>query len=185
MGFSYRPTERARVAWAELLVATFVALATIGFALATFTPAHAYEIAAAPGRFEAGTIVVSQRERRLYLIVDGGEALLYPVAVGRMGRQWRGSAVVDGKYVAPAWAPPREVKRAEPWLPDYIPGGSPHNPMGMRALTLSGDQYAIHGTNRPGSIGTAASYGCIRMYNQDIVDLYDRVRVGTPVVMLP
>ena len=84
-----------------------------------------------------------------------------------------------------AWAPPPEVKRAEPWLPDYIPGGSPRNPMGARALTLSGDQYAIHGTNRPGSIGTAASFGCIRMLNRDIVDLYDRVPVGTPVVMLP
>ena len=102
-----------------------------------------------------------------------------------MGKQWRGTAVVDGKYGDPAWAPPLEVKRAEPWLPNYIPGGSPRNPMGLRALTLSGDQYAIHGTNRPGSIGTAASFGCIRMLNEDIVDLYERVPVGTPVVMLP
>jgi lipoprotein-anchoring transpeptidase ErfK/SrfK len=185
MGFSYRPAERGRVLWAEFLVGAFVALATLGLMLATFTPAHAFEIAAAPGHYEPGTIVVRQQERRLYLVTEGGEALRYPVAVGRMGRQWRGSAIIDGKYVEPAWAPPREVKRAEPWLPDYIPGGSPHNPMGVRALTLSGDQYAIHGTNRPNSIGTAASYGCIRMYNQDILDLYDRVRVGTPVVMLP
>jgi lipoprotein-anchoring transpeptidase ErfK/SrfK len=185
MGFSYRSAERGRMAWAELLVAAFVALATLGFLLASFAPAHAYEVAPAPGSFQPGTIVVNQHERRLYLVNGDGTAIRYPVAVGRMGRQWRGSVVVDGKYVEPAWAPPREVKRAEPWLPDYIPGGSPHNPMGIRALTLSGDQYAIHGTNRPGSIGTAASYGCIRMYNADIVDLYDRVNVGTPVVMLP
>lgn len=185
MGFSYRSAERGRVMWAELLVAGFVALATLGLLLATFTPARAYEVSATPGSYLPGTIVVRQRERRLYLVTDGGEAIRYPVAVGRLGKQWRGTVVVDGKYVAPAWAPPREVKRREPWLPDYIPGGSPHNPMGVRALTLSGDQYAIHGTNRPGSIGTAASYGCIRMYNQDIVDLYDRVSVGTPVVMLP
>ena len=185
MGFSYRSAERSRIAWAEFLVAAFVALATAGFVLATFTPAHAYELAVAPGHFEPGTIVVSQHERRLYLVVAEREALRYPVAVGRLGKQWRGTVVVDGKYVEPAWAPPREVKRAEPWLPAYIPGGSPHNPMGVRALTLSGDQYAIHGTNRPGSIGTAASYGCIRMHNQDILDLYDRVQIGTPVVMLP
>jgi lipoprotein-anchoring transpeptidase ErfK/SrfK len=92
---------------------------------------------------------------------------------------------IDGKYLHPAWAPPAEVKRAEPWLPNYIPGGSPRNPMGAMALTLSGDQYAIHGTNRPGSIGKAASYGCIRMRNTDIADLYARVQIGTPVVMLP
>lgn len=185
MGFLYRSAERRRIAWAEFLVAGFVALITLGFLLATFAPARAYEVVAAPASYEPGTIVVRQGERRLYLVTDDRTALRYPVAVGRMGRQWHGSAVVDGKYVEPAWAPPREVKRAEPWLPAYIPGGSPHNPMGVRALTLSGDQYAIHGTNRPGSIGTAASYGCIRMYNADILDLYDRVQVGTPVVMLP
>lgn len=185
MGFCYQAPERRHLAWAELLVAAFVTLATLGFMLATFTPAHAYEVAAAPGRFDPGTIVVSQHERRLYLVLGDRSALRYPVAVGRMGKQWRGQVVVDGKYVEPAWAPPPEVKRNEPWLPDYIPGGSPHNPMGVRALTLSGDEYAIHGTNRPGTIGTAASYGCIRMYNRDILDLYERVQVGTPVVMLP
>ena len=185
MGFSYRSAERGRMAWAEFMVAAFVALATVGFLLATFTPAHAYEIAAAPGDYQPGTIVIRQHERRLYLVTEGGGSIRYPVAVGRMGKQWRGSVVIDGKYVEPAWAPPHEVKRAEPWLPNYIPGGSPHNPMGIRALTLSGNQYAIHGTNRPGSIGTAASYGCIRMFNRDVADLYERVTVGTPVVMLP
>ena len=184
MGFSYRSAERARLAWIELLVAGFVAVATFGLMLATLAPARASEHTAAPGDFGPGTIVVSQSERRLYLVLDDGSALRYPVAVGKAGRQWHGQAVVDGKYVEPAWAPPGVVRRAEPWLPAYIPGGATNNPMGARALTLSGDEYAIHGTNRPGSIGTAASYGCIRMYNRDIIDLYERVAVGTPVVML-
>ncbi len=184
MGFCYRPVDRTRVLWVELIVAGLMSLATIAVFVATILPAGAYEVAALPG-YAPGTIVVSQRERSLYLVVEPGEALRYPVAVGKMGKQWRGTVRVDGKYVEPAWAPPPEVKRAEPWLPDYIPGGSPHNPMGLRALTLSGDEYAIHGTNRPGSIGKAASFGCIRMYNRDILDLYDRVAVGTPVVMLP
>ena len=185
MGFCYRSVERGRLAWVELAISVLMALATVGLLIGTLGPAYAYEVAASVPGYPPGTIVVSQKQRRLYLNLDGGESIRYPVAVGKMGKQWHGTSVVDGKYVEPAWAPPPEVKRAEPWLPRYIAGGSPHNPMGVRALTLSGDQYAIHGTNRPGSIGTAASFGCIRMYNQDIVDLYDRVQVGTPVVMLP
>ena len=122
-------------------------------------------------------------ERRLYLVLGNGAALRYPVAVGRPGKQWFGTAVIDGKHVRPAWAPPREVKRDNPRLPNFIPGGAPNNPMGVAALTLSGGEYAIHGTNRPGSIGTYASYGCIRMFNHDIADLFDRVSVGTPVVV--
>jgi lipoprotein-anchoring transpeptidase ErfK/SrfK len=182
MTFCYRsaPARRIRADITVAIAMTLAAVATFVFAV---LPAKAYELAALSG-FAPGTIVVSQHERSLYLVLDGDQALRYPVAVGRMGKQWHGSVTVDGKYVEPAWAPPSEVKRAEPWLPDYIPGGSPRNPMGARALTLSGDEYAIHGTNRPGSIGTAASYGCIRMYNRDIIDLYDRVAVGTPVVVL-
>ena len=185
MGFTFRPADRRRIVLTEALLAGLIVLATVTVFLAAIVPARATELAEMPG-FRPGTIVVSQHQRRLYLVLDGsGTALRYPVAVGKFGKQWRGMATVDGKYVEPAWAPPAEVKRAEPWLPNYIAGGSPHNPMGARALTLSGDQYAIHGTNRPGSIGTAASFGCIRMLNRDIVDLYDRVLVGTPVVMLP
>lgn len=132
----------------------------------------------------AGTIVVKTGERRLYLIQRDGTALRYPVAVGRAGKQWVGTSRIEGKYVNPAWGPPPDVKRDNPRLPDVIPGGSPRNPMGVRALTLMGGDYAIHGTNRPDSIGSFASYGCIRMHNQDIVDLYERVSVGTPVVVV-
>lgn len=131
----------------------------------------------------AGTIVIRTSERALYLVDGYGSALRYRVAVGQPGKQWFGWSQIDGKYVQPAWTPPHEVKRDNPRLPDLIPGGSPRNPMGPRALTLSGGEYAIHGTNRPSSVGTFASYGCIRMYNQDIIDLYDRVRVGTRVVV--
>jgi len=137
--------------------------------------------------YPAGTIVISQRERRLYLTLGDGRAIRYPVAVGKAGKAWSGWARVDGKHVNPAWSPPNVVKRDNPNLPDLIPGGSPSNPMGPRALTLDRQEIAIHGTTETmrRSIGTAASYGCIRMYNEDIVDLFDRVGVGTAVVAIP
>jgi len=135
------------------------------------------------GREAPGTIVVRTNERRLYLIRGDGTAIRYPVGVGRAGKQWQGWSEVAGKHVKPAWSPPDEVRADNPKLPDMIPGGDPGNPMGPRALTLSAGEYAIHGTNRPESIGTFASYGCIRMYNEDILDLFDQVSVGTPVVV--
>lgn len=138
-----------------------------------------------PG-YRPGTIVVSTKERTLYLVVGEGQAIRYPVAVGRKGKQWQGETQIERKYVEPAWSPPEEIKRDNPKLPDVIAGGTPENPMGARAMTLTGGgQYAIHGTNKPKSIGTFASYGCVRMLNEDIIDLYERVRVGTTVVMLP
>lgn len=146
-------------------------------------PAQARERVTFGAQVEPGTIVVRTGERRLYLVLGDGTALRYPVAVGQPGKQWFGWSAVDGKYVEPAWSPPAEVKRDNPRLPEVIPGGSPRNPMGLRALTLTGGEYAIHGTNRPDSIGRTASYGCIRMLNADVVDLYDRVQVGTRVVV--
>lgn len=143
--------------------------------------ALAREVVAFQDGVMPGTIVVRTSERRLYLVNGDGTAIRYPVAVGKPGKQWSGATRIDGKYVEPAWAPPREVKRDNPRLPAVIAGGSPSNPMGSAALTLAGGEYAIHGTNRPNSIGTYASYGCIRMYNQDVVDLYERVSVGTQV----
>ena len=132
---------------------------------------------------EPGTIIVRTSQRRLYFVVEKGTAVAYRVAVGKSGKQWFGRVVVDGKHLKPAWVPPAEVRKDNPKLPEVIPGGAPSNPMGAAALTLSGDKYAIHGTNRPDSIGTAASYGCIRMRNEDVADLYERVSVGTTVVV--
>jgi lipoprotein-anchoring transpeptidase ErfK/SrfK len=145
-------------------------------------PAQAREVVAFAG-YSPGTIVVKTNERRLYLVVDGAHAIRYPVGVGKSGKQWSGNSRIDGKYLQPAWSPPAEVKRDKPSLPDVIPGGSPRNPMGVAAMTLSGGEYAIHGTNMPGSIGGFVSYGCIRMYNADISDLFGRVSVGTSVVV--
>jgi lipoprotein-anchoring transpeptidase ErfK/SrfK len=158
-----------------------VSLFVVAFLLSV--SASAREIVPYRGEAEPGTIIVRTEERRLYFVRGDGTAWRYPVGVGRAGKQWSGHARVDGKYVKPAWSPPDEVRRDNPRLPDIIPGGASNNPMGARALTLDRDQYAIHGTNRPESIGRFVSYGCIRMHNADIIHLFDQVSVGTPVVV--
>jgi lipoprotein-anchoring transpeptidase ErfK/SrfK len=147
----------------------------------------AREMVAIAPNFQPGTIVISARQRKLFLVVREGVAIRYPVAVPKAGKEWSGYATVDAKYVNPDWSPPAIVKQDHPELPNLIQGGSPHNPMGARALTLDRNQVAIHGTTQKmrSSIGTAASYGCIRMLNEDVADLYDRVSVGAPVVMMP
>jgi lipoprotein-anchoring transpeptidase ErfK/SrfK len=133
--------------------------------------------------FAPGTIVVKTGERRLYYVIDGRRALRFPVGVGRAGKAWIGEARVEGKYVEPAWAPPDEILRDHPDMPKLIKGGDQDNPMGAAALTLRGGEYAIHGTNNPASIGGFVSYGCIRMYNRDIRELYQMVDIGTPVIV--
>jgi lipoprotein-anchoring transpeptidase ErfK/SrfK len=160
----------------------FAAAAAVFLLAAASAEAREVVAFSAPG-YSAGTIVVRTGERHLYLVLGNGQAIRYLVGVGRAGKQWAGVSRIDGKYLNPAWAPPAEVKRDKPALPDVIPGGSPRNPMGVAAMTLAGGEYAIHGTNMPGSIGGFVSYGCIRMYNQDISDLFGRVSVGTPVVV--
>jgi len=161
-------------------------LAALGFFLLSITvtpPASAREVVAFDAGVSPGTIIVHTSERRLYYVLGSGQAIRYPVGVGRAGQQWAGRSMISGKYVRPDWSPPPDIARAHPNLPPIIRGGAPNNPMGAAALTLSGGDYAIHGTNRPSSIGGFVSYGCIRMYNQDIVDLYQRVSVGTQVVV--
>lgn len=159
-------------------------VAVAGFA-ASHAPALANpELVAFSAGYHPGTIIVRTGERRLYLVLGGGAAVRYKVGVGKAGKQWAGVSHVDGKYVYPAWAPPPDLMRDRRMSPAVIPGGSPHNPMGVAALTLAGGQYAIHGTNAPNSIGGFVSSGCIRMYNHDITDLYQRVQVGTPVVVV-
>jgi lipoprotein-anchoring transpeptidase ErfK/SrfK len=158
--------------------------ATIGAGMLMSTAAQARpDEVGFRGEYSPGTIVIRTNERRLYLVVDPSHALRYPVGVGRAGKQWAGVTRIDGKYRNPAWSPPKEVKHDKPNMPDVIPGGSPRNPMGVAAMTLAGGEYAIHGTNMPGSVGGFVSYGCIRMLNADISDLYQRVSVGTTVVV--
>ncbi|MFG3596928.1 L,D-transpeptidase [Bradyrhizobium sp. RDI18] len=142
------------------------------------------ELVDVSGEYAPGTIVVKTGERRLYLILESGRAMRYPVGVGKAGKQWSGTTKIDGKYLNPAWSPPSEVRRDKPYMPNVIPGGSPRNPMGVAAMTLAGGEYAIHGTNVPGSVGGFVSYGCIRMLNDDISDLYQRVPVGTTVTVM-
>jgi lipoprotein-anchoring transpeptidase ErfK/SrfK len=164
------------------LLTAFVAVAAAVSSAAV--PARAQgNVVAMAASYPAGTIVIRTKERALYLVLGGGEALRYPVGVGRAGMQWSGTSRIDAKYVSPAWAPPPDIRREDPRLPDVIPGGSPHNPMGVAAMTLAGTDYAIHGTNQPDKIGHFVSHGCIRMYNADITDLFGRVAVGTPVVV--
>ena len=149
--------------------------------------AAARDIVAFSPTVEPGTIVINAHQRRLFYVVRQGVAISYRVAVPKSGKEWSGYAAVEGKYVNPDWTPPAVVRADHPELPNFIRGGSPHNPMGVRALTLDRNQVAIHGTTARmrASIGTAASYGCIRMLNEDVADLFDRVSVGSPVLMVP
>jgi len=161
--------------------AIFIAIVLVGAPVA-HSATRDRDVVAFSG-FAPGTVVVKTGERRLYFVLDQQRALRFPVGVGRSGKTWTGATRVEGKFVRPAWAPPQEIRRDRPNLPDVIPGGAANNPMGEAALTLRGVDYAIHGTNRPQSIGGFVSYGCIRMHNRDIVELYRLVAVGTPVIV--
>ena len=148
---------------------------------------RAREVVSFSPEYPAGTIIISQHERKLYLSEGNGTAIRYPIAIGMAGRAWLGETAVEGKYLAPDWVAPAVVLHDHPNLAHFIRGGSPHNPMGAAAITLMRHQVAIHGTTASmrRSVGTAASYGCIRMYNEDVVDLYQRVNVGAPVIAVP
>jgi len=130
-----------------------------------------------------GQVIVSFSDRKLYLVTKPGEAISYPIAVPREQSRWQGTLQVSSKRVDPPWTPTPAMLRENPKLPPHVPGGHPMNPMGARALYLGATMYRIHGTDAPWSIGQAVSKGCIRMYNKDVVDLYDRVPVGTRVAV--
>jgi lipoprotein-anchoring transpeptidase ErfK/SrfK len=141
------------------------------------------EVVAYNGPHAPGTIVISTSERRLYLVMPGGRAMKYGIGVGRTGFEWAGTKTISRKEEWPDWRPPPEMLRRRPDLPRYMAGG-PDNPLGARAMYLGDTLYRIHGSNEPETIGQAVSSGCIRMLNEDVVDLYGRVRVGTKVVVL-
>jgi lipoprotein-anchoring transpeptidase ErfK/SrfK len=134
------------------------------------------------GRYPAGTIVISTTERRMYYVLGDGKAIRYGVGVGRPGFEWSGSKTITAKREWPDWRPPSQMLQRRPDLPRYMPGG-PENPLGARAMYLGGSLYRIHGSNEPETIGQAVSSGCIRMLNDDVIDLYERVKVGTRVVV--
>lgn len=144
-------------------------------------PLLAREIVTFSAKAEPGTIIIRTNERKLYYVVDRGRAVRYPVGVGRAGKQWFGTTRIETKALSPAWSPPDEIRGNRPaWV---IPSGSPKNPMGAAALVLADNELAIHGTNNPGSVGRFVSWGCIRMHNSDVMDLFSRVSVGTQVVI--
>ena len=141
------------------------------------------ELVSFDARYAPGTIVISTEERRLYYVTGPGEAIQYAVGVGRPGFEWSGTRTVTMKREWPDWRPPAEMIKRRPDLPRHMAGGL-DNPLGARALYLGGSLYRIHGSNEPETIGQAVSSGCIRMTNEDVVDLYSRARVGTRVVVL-
>ena len=132
--------------------------------------------------YKAGTIVVHTHERRLYLVLGNGEALRYGIGVGRDGFTWRGVQTVSAKREWPSWTPPPEMLKRRPDLPRHMVGG-PDNPLGARAIYLGSSLYRIHGTNEYDTIGTGVSSGCFRMTNDDVIDLYNRVRLGATVIV--
>jgi lipoprotein-anchoring transpeptidase ErfK/SrfK len=131
-----------------------------------------------------GTIIVDTANTYLYFVLPGGKAIRYGIGVGREGFTWSGVKTVERKAEWPDWTPPPEMIERSPYLPRFTAGGE-GNPLGARALYLNGSFYRIHGTNAPWSIGSRATSGCIRMVNDDVIDLYNRVKVGTKVVVLP
>jgi lipoprotein-anchoring transpeptidase ErfK/SrfK len=135
------------------------------------------------GRERPGTIVIDTSRRTLHLVQAGGRAIRYSVGVGREGFQWAGTNRISRKAQWPDWTPPPQMLRRRPDLPRWMRGG-PANPLGARALYLGATLFRIHGSNEPQSIGRAVSSGCIRMHNADVIDLYERVRVGDPVIVL-
>jgi len=129
-----------------------------------------------------GTIIVDTAERYLYLVQGNNRAIRYGIGVGREGFQWQGLLKITRKAEWPDWTPPPEMIQRQPYLPRFMAGG-PGNPMGARALYLGTTIYRIHGTNQPHTIGSAVSSGCFRLVNDDVADLYERVPVGTKVVV--
>jgi lipoprotein-anchoring transpeptidase ErfK/SrfK len=137
-----------------------------------------------PTREAPGTIIVDTPNTYLYYVLGGGQALRYGIGVGREGFTWSGVRAIDRKAEWPDWVPPPEMVQRQPYLPRFMAGGE-GNPLGARALYIGGTTYRIHGTNAPSSIGQNATSGCIRMLNEDVIDLYERVKLGTKVVVLP
>lgn len=134
-------------------------------------------------QYKPGQLIVSFGDRRLYLVTAPGQALSYPIAIPREQSRWQGTTFVSTKRVNPSWTPTPDMVRENPRLPRWVPGGHPMNPLGVRALYLGSSLYRIHGTDAPWTIGQAVSKGCVRLTNEDVLDLYPRVPVGARVTV--
>ena len=164
------------------IIGPALAVLSGAFFLAASQDGHAKEIVAMEsGKYPIGSIVIDTAGRRLYYSLGNGQAIKYKVAVGKPRFQWFGKTFVEKKKKDPGWYPTLRMRRAG--APRYVPPG-PRNPLGVRAIYLGWSEYRIHGTNAPSSIGRAASSGCIRMLNEDVKDLYERVHIGAPVYVI-
>jgi len=143
----------------------------------------ARETVAYDGPYSPGSILINTRERRLYYVLPGHQAIKYGVGVGRPGFEWAGATRIARKREWPDWTPPAQMLKRRPDLPRHMEGGI-DNPLGARAMYLAGTLYRIHGSNEPDTIGQAVSSGCIRMTNDDVTDLYDRTRIGARVIVM-
>jgi lipoprotein-anchoring transpeptidase ErfK/SrfK len=175
----------------RFLVAACVVVTGAGASFAQFGGPLAFLFSRSPvpretvsiqGKYAPGTIIINTKERRLYLVQGGGQAIRYGIGVGRIGFTWSGVTAVSMKKEWPDWNPPPQMLQRRPDLPRHMKGGV-ENPLGARALYLGSSLYRIHGSNEPETIGTATSSGCFRMTNDDVTDLYERVRVGTRVIV--
>jgi lipoprotein-anchoring transpeptidase ErfK/SrfK len=151
--------------------------------IAPMDPKFLPQTVAYTGAEKPGTIVINTREKLLYLVEDGGKAMRYGVGVGKEGFLWAGTNKISNKREWPDWTPPAEMLQRRPELPRFMKGG-PNNPLGARAMYLGSTLYRIHGSNEPWTIGHNVSSGCIRMRNEDVIDLYERVHVGAKVVVI-
>nr|WP_244606564.1 L,D-transpeptidase [Arsenicitalea aurantiaca] len=156
---------------------------TLRTAGARIAPQYIRQVVGYRGTEKPGTIIVHTRDKYLYLILGDGKAMRYGIGVARPGFEWAGTHRVTAKKEWPGWTPPAAMRKRQPHLPAYMPGG-PNNPLGARALYLGSTLYRIHGTNEPMSIGQNVSSGCIRMVNEDVIDLYQRVGVGARVIVI-
>jgi len=140
------------------------------------------EIVSFSEKHAPGTIIISTSQRRLYYVLGDGKAIRYAIAVGKEGYAWAGTNTVSSKREWPDWTPTAEMRKRDPKLPVHMAGG-PNNPLGARALYLGNTLYRVHGTNEPWYMGTARSSGCIRMTNEDVIDLYNRTKIGATVIV--
>jgi lipoprotein-anchoring transpeptidase ErfK/SrfK len=134
-------------------------------------------------QYKPGQVIASFSDRRLYYVTAPGQAISYPIAIPRQQSRWQGTMPVTDKRVNPTWTPTPTMIAENPRLPRWVPGGHPMNPLGVRALYLGSSAYRIHGTDAPWTIGQPVSKGCIRMYNKDVIDLYNRVKIGSQVLV--
>ena len=185
------PTLRARIAGLAVAAASLALGMTSAHAQEGWLWGGSSQSVGGSGRevvrfnptYGAGQVVVSFGDRRAYFVTRPGEAISYPIAIPREQSRWSGVTSVTQKRENPSWTPTPTMIAENPRLPRWVPGGHPMNPLGVRALYLGSSTYRIHGTDAPWTIGSAVSKGCIRMYNQDVLDLYPRVKVGAKVTV--